>query len=70
MLICPKCGKNSKEVEFLEAETPDLPVLGTLPADLAVQEADRLGVAVYDYVPALKDSAEKMADKLANDTNV
>jgi CO dehydrogenase maturation factor len=56
--------RNEEEITFLEAETPDLPVLGTLPADLAVQEADRLGVAVYDYVPALKNSAVEMAEKL------
>jgi hypothetical protein len=36
-------------------------LLGVLPADLAVQEADRLGIAVYDYVPALRQAAEQMA---------
>ena len=50
---------------FLEAETPGIPVLGMLPADLAVQEADRLGIAVYDHVPALRGAAEQMAAKLA-----
>jgi hypothetical protein len=39
-------------------------VLGTLPADLAVQEADRLGQAVYDYVPAMRQAAESMAEEL------
>jgi len=47
-------------VEFLNKETPDLPVLGILPVDLAVQEADRLGVAVFDYVPALQKAAFDM----------
>ncbi len=56
--------RNSDELVFLDQETPGLPVLGTMPADLAVQEADRLGLAVYDYVPALKQAAELMADKL------
>jgi CO dehydrogenase maturation factor len=53
--------RGPEEEEFLAAETPDLPLLGVLPADLAVQEADRLGIAVYDYVPALRQAAEQMA---------
>lgn len=56
--------RNEDEAAFLQAETPELPVLGILPADLAVQEADRLGVAVYDYVPALKKAAAEMAELL------
>jgi CO dehydrogenase maturation factor len=53
--------RGPEEEEFLAAETLDLPLLGVLPADLAVQEADRLGIAVYDYVPALRQAAEQMA---------
>ena len=53
--------RNDDEAAFLRAETPGLPVLGFLSADLRVQEADRLGVAVYDYVPALRESAQQMA---------
>lgn len=56
--------RNEQEAEFLRAQSPGLPVLGTLPADLAVQEADRLGLAVYDHVPAMRQAAEAMADKL------
>jgi len=52
------------ESEFLEAESPGIPVLGVMPADLAVQEADRLGIAVYDYVPSLREKANQMALKL------
>jgi CO dehydrogenase maturation factor len=59
--------RNDEEINFLEHETPDIPVLGTLPADLAVQEADRLGIAVYDYVPALRDAAITMAQSLLTD---
>jgi len=55
---------DEEEEAFLERETPGLPVLGFLPADLAVQEADRLGIAVYDHVPALRHSAEHMAEIL------
>jgi CO dehydrogenase maturation factor len=56
--------RNELEAKFLQEETPSLPVLGFLPADLAVQEADRLGIAVYDYVPALRESSWQMAEKL------
>jgi CO dehydrogenase maturation factor len=56
--------RSPEEATFLEAETPGLPLLGTLPADLAVQEADRLGVAVYHYVPSLRRAAEDMASLL------
>ena len=55
--------RTAEEAAFLEAETPGLPVLGLLTADLSVQEADRTGVAVYDYVPALRQSAVEMAGK-------
>ena len=56
--------RDDEEAAFLKAETPGLPVLGMLPADLAVQEADRRGVAVYDFVPALRQAAEAMASVL------
>lgn len=56
--------RDEHEEKFLQEETPSLPVLGFLPADLAVQEADRLGIAVYDYVPALRESTWQMAEKL------
>jgi hypothetical protein len=48
----------------LQAETPGLPLLGILPADLGVQEADRLGLPVYDYVPALREAAERISTAL------
>jgi CO dehydrogenase maturation factor len=46
--------RNEEEVQFLEKETPNIPVIGYLPADLKVQEADRLGIPVYDHVESLK----------------
>jgi CO dehydrogenase maturation factor len=61
--------RNNEEEKFLEAETPALPLLGFLPADLKVQEADRLGIPVYDHVPSLKQSAQAMAEKLAAQAN-
>jgi CO dehydrogenase maturation factor len=56
--------RNEDEAKFLENETPDIPLLGYLPADLKVQEADRLGVPVYDYVESLKDSAQAIIQKV------
>jgi len=56
--------RNQDESDFLETQTPGIPILGFLPADLGVQEADRLGVPVYDHVPSLKDVSEAMAKKL------
>lgn len=58
--------RNESEAEFLKAETPGIPVLGMLPANLAVQEADRLGQAVYDYVPELRQAGQEIAQKLAD----
>src|SRR5512135_3750424 len=56
--------RNDDERKFLEAETPGLPVLGFMPADLGVQEADRLGIPVYTHVPALRLAAEAMVKEL------
>ncbi len=53
--------RDGGEAAFLKAESPGIPVLGMLPADPAVQEADRLGIAVYDHVPALRQGAQEMA---------
>lgn len=59
--------RNLDEARFLETETPGLPILGYLPADLGVQEADRLGVPVYEHVPALREAAEGIAEKLSEE---
>lgn len=59
--------RNVDEAAFLTAETPGLPVLGFLHADLAVQEADRLGIPVYQHVPALRQAAAEMAQKLVSE---
>jgi len=56
--------RNEDEAKFLETETPGMPVLGYLPADMKVQEADRLNIPVYDHAPELKVAAQKIMDKL------
>jgi CO dehydrogenase maturation factor len=56
--------RDEQDVAFLQAEAMGLPLLGMLPADAAVAEADRLGLAVYDHVPALRQAAAGMAEAL------
>ena len=56
--------RDKAESAFLLAETPGIPVLGMLPADMGVQEADRLGVPVYDHVPQLRSAAKDIATAL------
>lgn len=62
--------RDDEEAKFLAAKIPDLPLLGYLPADLKVQEADRLGIPVYDHVESLKATTQQIAallDELTND---
>lgn len=61
--------RHEEEAKFLENETPNIPVIGYLPADLKVQEADRLGVPVYDYVESLKLATEQINNKINALTN-
>lgn len=56
--------RDEEERDFLAKETPGIPLLGVLPASLSVQEADRLGIAVYDYVPQLREAAAAIAEAL------
>ena len=56
--------RTEEERTFLGDESPGLPLLGVLPADEAVQDADRLGAAVYDHAPALRQAAATMAETL------
>ncbi|MBI2331920.1 MAG: AAA family ATPase [Chloroflexi bacterium] len=61
--------RDEEEAIFLKAETPGLPMLGYLPADLKVQEADRLGIPVYDYAQSLKSATKKITETLHKLTN-
>lgn len=58
--------RSDEEAKFLQTEAAafSMPVLGWLPADLGVQEADRLGIPVYEHVPALRQAAEQIAIEL------
>lgn len=56
--------RSEEEAAFLTAGSPGLPVLGFLPADARVLEADRLEQAVYDRVPALRQAGAVLAESL------
>jgi CO dehydrogenase maturation factor len=62
--------RNIDEIDFLATESPNLPLLGTLPVDLRVQEADRLGIPVYDHVPALRLATQEIASKLLTEIEI
>jgi CO dehydrogenase maturation factor len=53
--------RNEDEANFINMESPGIEVLGYLSADMKVQEADRLGVPVYDHAPTLKKEAVQIA---------
>lgn len=56
--------RTKEEKDFLEKNSPGLPLLGTLPMDLGVLDADRLGKPVYDHVPAIFKASEEIAQTL------
>lgn len=56
--------RTEEEKDFLKENSPGLPLLGTLPMDLGVLDADRLGEPVYDHVPSLKSAAAEIANIL------
>ncbi|MFC2063645.1 ArsA-related P-loop ATPase [Chloroflexota bacterium] len=56
--------RNEEEKKFLDEYSPGIQIIGYVPADLLVQEADRLGIPVYDHVPALRLEAINIVDKI------
>lgn len=56
--------RNEEEAKFLEAESPGIPLIGWLPADLKVQEADRLGIPVYDHVKSLRAASAQIVERI------
>jgi CO dehydrogenase maturation factor len=58
--------RDELDAEFLAAHSPGLPLIGTLPFDPAVLDADREGQAVYDRVPKLRTAAESIAGSLVD----
>jgi CO dehydrogenase maturation factor len=62
--------RNQEDASFLEKEAGDLPVLGYLPDDPGVIEADHGGVSVYARVPSMKEAAGRIADQIDQLTHV
>ncbi len=56
--------QDQDEARFLEANSPGLQLLGTLPAHPGVLEADREGIAVYDHVASIREAIKGIADSL------
>jgi CO dehydrogenase maturation factor len=56
--------RGEEDAAFVEAESMGLPVLGHLPDDPGVVDADRRGEPVYAAVPALREAAAVIADAL------
>ncbi len=61
--------RDEAEAEFIKTTIPQIPYLGCLPANLAVQEADRLNIPVYDHVPSLKSAAQEILTSLMGKIN-
>ncbi len=62
-LVGSKVGGEEDRAFILE-HSPGLPVLGFLPNDPGVAQADRKGLAVYDQAPELAHVARQIAQKL------
>jgi len=49
---------------FIRDQSPGLPVLGFLPVDPGVRQADRTGLPVFDAAPLLAEAARGLAEAL------
>ncbi len=58
--------RDERDANYLETNSPELPLIGTLPFEVGVFDADREGQAVYDRVPSLKTAAEAIAERLVD----
>jgi len=57
--------RNPDDLKFIRDNSLNIPLLGSLPINYSVQEADRLGISVYSHVPELRNATELIADKIA-----
>jgi CO dehydrogenase maturation factor len=56
--------RDEEDRQFIAEGSPGLEVLGYLPEDRRVREADRKGMAVYDCSPELAAEAQKIAGEI------
>ena len=57
--------RGDEDLAFLEQEAFDLPLLGYLPEESLVVDADRRGESVYRLAPSMREAAGNIADALA-----
>jgi len=57
--------RGDADLAFLKDEAGDLPLIGYLPEDPGVVDADRRSEAVYAVVPPLREAAGRIADALS-----
>jgi CO dehydrogenase maturation factor len=56
--------ESEEQQQFLSENSPAIPILGYIPNHPGVLEADRLGISVYEHVPALRTAAEQIAKEI------
>ena len=56
--------QGKEDEAFIEDNSPGLPVIGHLPDDPRVRQADREGVALYDLAPEMAKAARAIVDVL------
>lgn len=56
--------QGEEEEKFIEDNSPGLPVIGYLPYDPLVRQADRDGAALYDLAPELKKASQAIMQAL------
>lgn len=61
--------KDEQEVKFLQTESSGFVLLGFIPDNYGVIEADRVGKSVYDSVPQIRTAAENIAARLSKEVS-
>jgi CO dehydrogenase maturation factor len=62
--------RNDQDLAFIERESRAGSLIGHMPEDEGVIEADRSGESVYASVPLLREAAERIADALDEQVEV
>jgi len=62
--------RNEEDLAFIERECAAGTLIGHLPEDEGVIEADRSGASVYDSVPRLREAVARIADALDEQVGV
>ena len=57
--------RGDEDLAFLEQEVFDIPLMGYMPEEPLVVDADRRGESVYSLAPSMREAADRIADALA-----